>query len=164
MRSILTAVFVAALVAVPAQSNAAPRSIDDCEKIQAADAYNHCLALFGPLARGHGTAGDGVDADRQDAAAATGNAHAGAVTGRDSHHGRHHASRHGWTRHSWARAWPSGAEPAPPDVGMAEPQAWRSAWFRAARGYARASISLTRVCLSGACGSGTKRRRIRTRP
>ena len=103
MRSIFTAVFVAALVAVPAQSNAAPRSIGDCEKIQAADAYNQCLALFGPLARGHGTAGVSVDADRQDAEATTGNAHAEVVTVRDSHHGRHHASRHGWTRHSWAR-------------------------------------------------------------
>ena len=101
MRSILTTVFVAALVAVPAQSKAAPRSIDDCEKIQAADAYNQCLALFGPLA--HSAAGDGVDAGRQDAEAATGNAHAEVVTVRDSHHGARHASRHGWTRHSWAR-------------------------------------------------------------
>ncbi len=103
MRSILTAVFVAALIAAPAQSNAAPRGIDDCEKIQAADAYNQCLALFGPLARGHGAAGDGVDADRQDAEATTGNAHAEMVTVRDSRRGRRHASRHGWTRHSWAR-------------------------------------------------------------
>lgn len=103
MRSILTAVFVAALAAAPAQSKAAPRSIGDCEKIQAADAYNQCLALFGPLARGHGAAGDGMDADRQDAEAATANAQAEVVTMRDSHHGRRHASRHGWTRHSWAR-------------------------------------------------------------
>ena len=101
MRSILTAVFVAALVAVPAQSKAAPRSIDDCEKIQAADAYNQCLAVFGPLARGHGAAGDGVDADRQDAEATTGNAHADVVTVRDSHHGRP-ASRPGWARRSGA--------------------------------------------------------------
>ncbi len=33
---------------------AAPSSINDCEKIQAADAYNQCLALFGPTPRGHG--------------------------------------------------------------------------------------------------------------
>ncbi|MGH6821711.1 MAG: hypothetical protein ACREDU_12735 [Methylocella sp.] len=103
MRFILTAVFVAALVAAPAQSKAAPRSIGDCEKIQAADAYNQCLALFGPLARGHGTAGDGVDANRQDAEAKLGNAHAEVATVRDSHRGRRHANRHGWTRHSWAR-------------------------------------------------------------
>src|SRR2546426_234043 len=58
LRSVLTAVFVAALVAAPAQSKAAPRNIGDCEKIQAADAYNQCLALFGPLALGHGAIGN----------------------------------------------------------------------------------------------------------
>jgi hypothetical protein len=104
MRSILTAVFAAALIAATAHSNATPRSIDGCEKIQAADAYNQCLAMFGPLARGHGAAGDAVDADRQDAEVTSGNAKAGvaavAVSGR---HGARHASRHGWTRHSWAR-------------------------------------------------------------
>ncbi|MGH6812787.1 MAG: hypothetical protein ACREDM_10705 [Methylocella sp.] len=103
MRSILTAVFAAALIAAPAQSKAAPRTIDDCEKIQAADAYNQCLAVFGPLARGHGAARDGVDADRQDAEAAAGNTRAEVATAADSHHGRRHASRHGWTRHGWAR-------------------------------------------------------------
>jgi len=103
LRSILTTVFVAALVVVPAQSKAAPRSIDDCEKIQAADAYNQCLALFGPLARRHGTAGDGVDADRQEAEAITGNVHSDMAMAGDSHHGRRHASGHGWTRHSWTR-------------------------------------------------------------
>jgi hypothetical protein len=29
---------------------AAPRTINDCEKIQATDAYNQCLASFGPVA------------------------------------------------------------------------------------------------------------------
>lgn len=33
---------------------AAPRSIRDCEKIQGADAYNQCLASFGPVAHMHG--------------------------------------------------------------------------------------------------------------
>jgi hypothetical protein len=32
---------------------AAPRTIDDCEKITAADAYNKCLASFGPVAHEH---------------------------------------------------------------------------------------------------------------
>ena len=32
---------------------AAPRSIADCEKIEAADAYNKCLASFGPAAHEH---------------------------------------------------------------------------------------------------------------
>ncbi|MGH6795146.1 MAG: hypothetical protein ACREDH_08100 [Methylocella sp.] len=99
----LTPFFAAALIAASAHANAAPRSIDDCEQIQAADAYNRCLALFGPIARGHGAAGDGLDADRQDAEAATGNAHTEVATAGESHHARHHAKRHGWTRHSWVR-------------------------------------------------------------
>jgi hypothetical protein len=33
---------------------AAPRTINDCEKIQGADAYNQCLASFGPVAHLHG--------------------------------------------------------------------------------------------------------------
>ena len=33
---------------------AAPRSIADCESIQAADAYNNCLASFGPMRGGGG--------------------------------------------------------------------------------------------------------------
>jgi hypothetical protein len=32
---------------------AAPRTIGDCEKIQQADAYNRCLASFGPVAHEH---------------------------------------------------------------------------------------------------------------
>ena len=28
-----------------------PRTIDECEKIQAADAYNQCLAKFGPTSK-----------------------------------------------------------------------------------------------------------------
>ena len=103
MRSILTAVFVAALVAAPRSFERRSTQHRQLQKIQAADAYNQCLAVFGPLARGHGAAGDGVDADRQDAEATTGNAHADVVTVRDSHHGRRHASRHGWASRSWAR-------------------------------------------------------------
>ncbi len=32
---------------------AAPATIKDCEKIQEADAYNRCLASFGPVAHEH---------------------------------------------------------------------------------------------------------------
>jgi hypothetical protein len=103
MRSILTAVFVAALIAAPAHSNAAPRGIDDCEKIQAADAYNQCLALFGPVARGHGGTRAGATVDSQDAEATPGTANARVATAGDSRGGRHYASKHGWTRHRWAR-------------------------------------------------------------
>jgi hypothetical protein len=42
---------------------AAPRTINDCEKIQGADAYNQCLASFGPVAHLHGMSpGAGGDA------------------------------------------------------------------------------------------------------
>jgi hypothetical protein len=103
LRSILTALFAAALIAVPAQSKAAPRSIDDCERIQAADAYNQCLAIFGPVARRHGGSRAGEDIDSQDAEATTGNAHAEVAMAGDSHRRRGHASWHRWTRHSWTR-------------------------------------------------------------
>lgn len=103
MRSILTVVFVAALAAVPAHAIAAPRSIDDCEKIQAADAYNQCLAIFGPVARGHGGTRASADVDGQDAEALTGNARVEVAMAGESHHRHRHASWHRWTRHSWAR-------------------------------------------------------------
>lgn len=38
---------------VATSPGAAPRSIKDCDKIQAADAYNRCLASFGPVAHMH---------------------------------------------------------------------------------------------------------------
>ncbi len=43
----------AALGLVATPLCAAPRTIKDCEKIQAADAYNRCLASFGPVAHIH---------------------------------------------------------------------------------------------------------------
>jgi hypothetical protein len=46
------------LLAPPALS--APRSIADCEKIQEADAYNRCLASFGPTRGQHGATYPGV--------------------------------------------------------------------------------------------------------
>ena len=43
---------VALLTAAGASAaTAGPRKIDDCESIQAADAYNQCLASFGPVAK-----------------------------------------------------------------------------------------------------------------
>jgi hypothetical protein len=48
------AISAAAGAALPAAAGAAPRTIDDCETIQAPDAYNQCLALFGPVAHAHG--------------------------------------------------------------------------------------------------------------
>jgi len=46
-------VFIACLATGAAAAD--PRSIGDCEHIQAADAYNHCLASFGPAAHAHNT-------------------------------------------------------------------------------------------------------------
>ena len=45
--------FFAVLSMVATPLYAAPRTIKDCEKIQAADAYNRCLASFGPVAHVH---------------------------------------------------------------------------------------------------------------
>jgi hypothetical protein len=104
----LHSVFAAALIAAPAYSSAAPRSIDECEKIQAADAYNQCLAIFGPVARGHGAAKETGDSSSQDAGAAgdASDTKVAAAPEEDLGHGhghvRRHASRHGWSRHHWA--------------------------------------------------------------
>jgi len=49
---------VACLLSVPAL--AAPRNIDDCEAIKDADAYNRCLASFGPTRGERGASYPGV--------------------------------------------------------------------------------------------------------
>lgn len=50
MRRLLPIVAASLLAALPAASAAAaPRSIDDCESIKDANAYNLCLASFGPM-------------------------------------------------------------------------------------------------------------------
>jgi hypothetical protein len=47
---------LALFASIPARAE--PRSIQDCEKIQAADAYNQCLASFGPVAHEHNVKAD----------------------------------------------------------------------------------------------------------
>jgi len=54
----------------PAAGMAAPRTIDDCEKIKEADAYNLCLAAFGPTRGQHNKTYPGM-AGGSGAAAAT---------------------------------------------------------------------------------------------
>jgi hypothetical protein len=49
---LLILIFVAMALAMQPQ-NAAAETIKDCEKIKAADAYNQCLASFGPVAHEH---------------------------------------------------------------------------------------------------------------
>lgn len=43
-----------AVLLLAAPATAAPRNIDDCEAIKEADAYNRCLASFGPTRGQHG--------------------------------------------------------------------------------------------------------------
>ena len=72
----------------------AQATIDDCEKIQAADAYNQCLAKFGPTSKVHSVEpekpGD-MKASPAEAAAS-----AGPIKGRG---GRHAGRRHGGGGH-----------------------------------------------------------------
>lgn len=49
----LPSILVAAAVFLGASAAAEAGTIKDCEKIQAADAYNQCLASFGPVAHQH---------------------------------------------------------------------------------------------------------------
>ena len=61
-----------ALLAVLAASPAAGAGVESCEKIKDADAYNHCLASYGPAAGAHPTIGaperaDSVPRDRRKA-------------------------------------------------------------------------------------------------
>ncbi len=63
-----------ALAATPAL--AAPRTIDDCEAIKDPNAYNLCLASFGPVRGQHGASYPGVAAEGdKSGAAASGGAH-----------------------------------------------------------------------------------------
>ncbi|MCI0598461.1 MAG: hypothetical protein L0Y50_07450 [Beijerinckiaceae bacterium] len=103
MRTFLTALFAAAMAGVPVSSQSAPRNIDECEKIQAADAYNHCLALFGPIARGHRGLADGVAGGTQEAKAARGFASAEAAPVQSAPRGKRLAIKRGWTKNRWAR-------------------------------------------------------------
>ncbi len=49
----LPSILVAAAIAFAGSAAAEAGTIKDCEKIQAADAYNQCLASFGPVAHQH---------------------------------------------------------------------------------------------------------------
>jgi hypothetical protein len=60
MRLLLAIAMLAGVSPAPA-AFAAPRSIADCEKIEAALAYNECLASFGPAASHSGGGGRHLD-------------------------------------------------------------------------------------------------------
>jgi hypothetical protein len=53
LRYLFPILIAAAMSLCLSGAEAAPKSIKDCDKIQAADAYNLCLASFGPVAHEH---------------------------------------------------------------------------------------------------------------
>lgn len=89
---------VALLLAVPAAAE--PRSIDDCEKIKEPEAYNLCLASFGPTRGQHNKSYPGVASegdkvvDKNDTATPIGAAETG-KGGRQARNGRGHGRHHG---------------------------------------------------------------------
>ncbi len=68
------AIAAAAFIAVAAPAWAAPRTINDCEAIKDPNAYNLCLASFGPVRGQHGASYPGVasEGDRRGASSGTG--------------------------------------------------------------------------------------------
>jgi hypothetical protein len=85
----VTLAIAAFLVGLVAPALAAPRSIDDCEAIKEADAYNRCLASFGPTRGERGATYPGVASE---------GGHSGKASGRSasrpaSRYGRAELSR-----------------------------------------------------------------------
>ncbi|WP_051134420.1 hypothetical protein [Methylocystis sp. ATCC 49242] len=60
-----------------APAGAAPRTIDDCEAIKEADAYNLCLASFGPTRGQRGKTYPGVASEGQTGKRKAASAHRG---------------------------------------------------------------------------------------
>lgn len=102
---ITTTLISLALMVCAAAAAHAQATINDCEKIQAADAYNQCLAKFGPPAKTlniEGPRPGDVKSSSEEAAASGGKA--GRKASGRRHHGRGKAvSRRG--RGHAGRAW-----------------------------------------------------------
>jgi hypothetical protein len=106
----VAAMSLAAIFLSPVE--AAPRTINDCETIEAADAYNQCLASFGPIAHikslsnqdeGHGTVTATADESPNPS---RGQRHVASQHTHQRHYAAsHHASRHyaHFSRHHHAR-------------------------------------------------------------
>ena len=102
------ALFVAFVNLVATGAAAAPRSIGDCEAIKQADAYNQCLASFGPVAHTGPAAGEtpAVSGQQADIPAAAdrkisrrhGSRHGHVVRAGRSRHGGISVTRHGGGR------------------------------------------------------------------
>ena len=148
LRTILLAFSTAALIVVSGQSKATPRNIDECEKIQAADAYNLCLASFGPVARGHQAFADGVGGGKQEETVSSVSRHVEATAvGRS----RAIVMRSGTDRRGiagQATAPDTGPERCSIAVSTGTTQQWHSASFKAARD-----------CVSNCAGHQEPRRR-----
>lgn len=101
MRTILL-IAIAAFICAPAAAE--PRSIDDCEKIKEPEAYNLCLASFGPTRSQHnksypGVASEGDKAvDKNEIASPISAAESG-KGGRQARGGRGQSRHHVWGRH-----------------------------------------------------------------
>lgn len=94
------------LLAVAGTAARSQSSIADCEKIQAADAYNQCLAKFGPAAKEHNLEPERPGDVKSSAADAR--ASAPARANRHFSRGRHHGRvatrhRHGHAVHTSGR-------------------------------------------------------------
>lgn len=84
MRYLSLILIVACMNLAARPGQAAANSIKDCEKIQAADAYNLCLASFGPVAH-----------ERDLKAVPAGLGAGKSAKGRHYHYRAHYRPRHG---------------------------------------------------------------------
>lgn len=103
VRSLRLAALLTTLLLAPAA--AAPRSIDDCEAIKQADAYNQCLASFGPAAHTGGrTTTPPPGADKSDGAARSSAQAPRQDAQQDAQQDAPRARRHGRARPPWLAA------------------------------------------------------------
>jgi hypothetical protein len=79
----------------------AQATINDCEKIQAADAYNQCLAKFGPPAKSGNLEPERPGDIKSDGAEAA--ASAGKTSPRVRGHARRRYGGHSYARHAHSR-------------------------------------------------------------
>jgi hypothetical protein len=79
--------FVFGALLLAGEALAAPRNIDDCEAIKEPDAYNHCLASFGPVRGGRGKH-YGAASDARHGVSRHGRNHPSDVSSQRAHSGR----------------------------------------------------------------------------
>ncbi len=109
MRALRAITLLAALVApfFGAVASAGPRSINDCEAIKDPNAYNLCLASFGPVRGQHGATYPGVASEGDRSATKIDDKSAGVTASTKSRHGDAHGrwrGRYGGYRSHGSRA------------------------------------------------------------